>query len=111
MTGRGSPEVPGYQRVHSSCLSLPKGRRRGSPWEPCDRPILQLFTTCVARLVSVPQRGVGIEVTAYEGQVALLHASIIYRVRDASRSDGGRVDVVDCGPFPAGELNLDCEAF
>ncbi len=29
-----------------------------------DDPILQLFTTCVARLASVSQRGVGIEVTA-----------------------------------------------
>ncbi len=28
-----------------------------------DDPILQLFTTRVARLVSVPQIGVGIEVT------------------------------------------------
>ncbi len=24
---------------------------------------------------------------------------------------GGRVDVVDCGTFPTGELGLDCEAF
>ncbi len=39
-----------------------------------------------------------------------LEASKIERVRDASGSDGGRVDVVDCGPFPAGKLNLDCEA-
>ncbi len=31
MTGRGW-----CHRVHSSCLSLPKGRRRGSPWEPCE---------------------------------------------------------------------------
>ncbi len=76
-----------------------------------DDPILQLFTTCVARLVSVLQRGVGIEVTAYEGQVTHLEASKIERVRDASGSDGGRIDVVDCGPFPAGKLNLDCEAF
>ncbi len=26
--------VPGCRRVHSSCLSLPKGRRRGSQWDP-----------------------------------------------------------------------------
>ncbi len=31
-----TPEVLGYQRVHSSCLSLPKGRKRGSQWEPCE---------------------------------------------------------------------------
>ncbi len=68
----------------------------------------QLFTTCIARLVSVPQRGVGIEVTA---QVAHLLVSKIERVRDASGSVGGRVDVVDCGSFPTGELDLDCEAF
>ncbi len=41
MTGRGwchlgSLEVPGCRRVHSSCLNLPKGRRRGSQWEPCE---------------------------------------------------------------------------
>ncbi len=35
----------------------------------------------------------------------------IERVRDASGSDGGRVDVVDCKPFLTGELDLDCEAF
>ncbi len=29
-----------------------------------DDPTLPLFTTCIARLVSVPQRGVGFEVTA-----------------------------------------------
>ncbi len=29
-----------------------------------DDPIFQLFTTCVVRLVGVPQRGVGIVVTA-----------------------------------------------
>ncbi len=40
-----------------------------------------------------------------------MQASKIERVRDASRSDGGRVDVVDCVQFPTGELNLDCEAF
>ncbi len=40
-----------------------------------------------------------------------MEASKIERVCDASESDGGLVDVVDCGPFPAGELNLDCEAF
>ncbi len=39
--------------------------------------------------------------------MAHLQASKIKRVRDASGSDGGRVDVVDCGPFPKGELNLD----
>ncbi len=33
------------------------------------------------------------------------------RVRDSSRSDGGRVDVADSGPFPTGELDLDSEAF
>ncbi len=61
-----------------------------------DDPILQLFTTCIARLFGVPQGGVGIEVNALEGQMAHLEASKIERVRDASRSDGGRVDVVDC---------------
>ncbi len=40
-----------------------------------------------------------------------MEASKIERVRDASGTDGGRVDVVDCGPFPVGKLNLDCEAF
>ncbi len=41
--------------------------------------------------------------------MAHLQASKIERVCDASRSDGGRVDVVDCDPFPTGELHLDCE--
>ncbi len=41
MTGRGwyhlgSPEVPGCRRVHSSCLNLPKGKRRVSQWKPCE---------------------------------------------------------------------------
>ncbi len=40
-----------------------------------------------------------------------MQASKIERVRDASGSDRGRVDVVDCGPFPTGELDLDSEAF
>ncbi len=57
-------------------------------------PILRLFTTCVTRLVTSPPRGVDIKVTAWE------QASKIERVRDASGSDGGRVDVVDCSPFP-----------
>ncbi len=35
-----------------------------------------------------------------------MQAKKIGRVRDASGSDGGRVDLVDCGPFPTGELNL-----
>ncbi len=43
--------------------------------------------------------------------MAHLQASKIDCVRDANGSDGGRVDAVDCGPFPTGELNLDCEAF
>ncbi len=43
--------------------------------------------------------------------MAHLEASKIERVPDVSGSDGRRVDVVDCGPFPTGELNLDCEAF
>ncbi len=76
-----------------------------------DGPILLLFTTCVTRLVSVPQRGVDIEVTAEEVQVAHLQVRKIERVRDASGSDGGHVHVVDCGPFPTGELDLDSEAF
>ncbi len=67
-----------------------------------DDPILQLVTTCVARLVSVPQMGVGIEVTEGEGQVAHLQASKIERFRDANGSDGGLVDVVDCGTYPTG---------
>ncbi len=40
-----------------------------------------------------------------------MQACKIERVRDASGSDGGRVDVVDRGPFPTGELNVDFEAF
>ncbi len=40
-----------------------------------------------------------------------MQASKIERVRDASGSDGGRVGVVDCGPFPAGKLNLDGKVF
>ncbi len=40
-----------------------------------------------------------------------LQVTKIERVRDAIGSDGGCVDVVDCGPFPTGELDLDCEAF
>ncbi len=40
-----------------------------------------------------------------------LQACKIKRVRDAIESDGGRVDAVDYGPFPTGELDLDCEAF
>ncbi len=43
--------------------------------------------------------------------MAHLQAGKIERVRDANGLDGGRVDVVDCGPFPTGELDLDCEAF
>ncbi len=43
--------------------------------------------------------------------MAHLEASKIERVCDASGSDGGRVDVVDCDPFPTGELHLDCETF
>ncbi len=43
--------------------------------------------------------------------MAHLEASKIERVCDASGLDGGRVDVVDCGLFPTGELNLDWEAF
>ncbi len=35
-----------------------------------DDPVLQLFTTYVARLVSVSPGGVGIQVTSQEGQVA-----------------------------------------
>ncbi len=38
-------------------------------------------------------------------------SSKIKRARDAGGSDRGRVDVVVCGPFPMGELDLDCEAF
>ncbi len=40
-----------------------------------------------------------------------LQASKLERVRDASGSGGGRVDIVDFGPFPTAELDLDCEAF
>ncbi len=65
-----------------------------------DDPILQLFITCFARLVSVPRRGVGIVVKAQECQVAHLQASKMERVRDTNESDGGRVDVVDFSPFP-----------
>ncbi len=56
-----------------------------------DGPVLQLFTTCVTRLIGVPQRAVGIEVTAWECQVAHLQASKIERVRNASGSDGCRL--------------------
>ncbi len=66
---------------------------------------------CVVRLASVPQRGVSIEVTTWEGQVAHLQASKIELVRDASGADGGRVDVVNSGPFRLSELDLDYEAF
>ncbi len=53
----------------------------------------------------------GHRATVFEGQVAHLQASKIERVRDASGSGGGRADVVDCGHFSAGELDLDCEVF
>ncbi len=76
-----------------------------------DDPILQRFTTFVARPVSVPQTGVGIEATAKVGQVAHLQASKFERVHDAIGSDGGRVYVVDCGKFPTGELVLHSEGF
>ncbi len=42
--------------------------------------------------------------------MAHFQASRIERVRDGSGSDGDRVDVVDCGLFPTGELDLNCEA-
>ncbi len=42
--------------------------------------------------------------------MAHLEASKVERVRDASGSDGGRADVVDCGPFPTVEPDLDSEA-
>ncbi len=74
-----------------------------------DDSILQLLTTCVARLV--PLRGVGIAVTALVGQVTHLQASKVEGVRDASGSEGDRVDVVDCDPFPKRKLDLDSEAF
>ncbi len=41
--------------------------------------------------------------------MAHLQESKIERVRDASGSDGDRIDVADCDPFPTGELDL--EAF
>ncbi len=37
--------------------------------------------------------------------------SKIERVGDASGSDGGRVDVADCSPFPTGGRDLGREAF
>ncbi len=49
-----------------------------------DVSVLQRFTKCVARLIRVPQMGVGIEVTAYERQLDNLQASKIERVRNAS---------------------------
>ncbi len=75
------------------------------------KSIFQLFTTWVTRLVRAPQRRVGIDVTTYEGLVAHLQTSKIKRVRNASRSDGNLVGVVEFRPFPTGKLNLDCEAF
>ncbi len=42
---------------------------------------------------------------------ANLQASKIERVVGASGSDGGRVDVADCSPFPTGGLDLGREAF
>ncbi len=42
--------------------------------------------------------------------MAHLQAGTIEPVRDASGSDRGRVDVVDCDPFPE-ELDLECEPF
>ncbi len=55
---------------------------------------------CVVGPVSVPQRGVGIEVVAQEGQVAHFQACNIERVRDTSGLKGGYVDFVDSGTFP-----------
>ncbi len=102
--GRGVKDTSGELRPPVARLSKVAG---GVSTDP----ILQLFTTCVTRLVTSPPRGVDIKVTAWEGQVAHLQTSKIERVRDASGSDGGRVDVVDCSPFTTGELVLDCEAF
>ncbi len=59
-----------------------------------DDPNLQLFTTCVARLVSVLHRGVVAAVTAH------WQPSSIDCVRDANGSDEGCIDVEDCSPFP-----------
>ncbi len=75
-----------------------------------DGPILRLFTTCVSRLVRVLRRGVGTEVTVYEGQVAHFQPRKIERVRDGSGLDRDHIHVVGCGPFTVGELDLDCEA-
>ncbi len=54
---------------------------------------------------------VGNEVTTYVGQMVHLQARIIECVNDASESGWGCVYIVDCHPFPAGELDLDCVAF
>ncbi len=43
--------------------------------------------------------------------MARLQVSKVERVRDASGSNGDRVNVVDCAPFPTGERDLLCEAF
>ncbi len=53
---------------------------------------------------------------SYKGEWALrssvnLQARKIERVGDVSGSDGGRVDVADCSPFPTGGLDLGREAF
>ncbi len=57
---------------------------------------LQLFITCVVRLVTVPQIGG-------------LQARQIERVHDGIGSGAGRGDVVAGGPFPTGKLDLHCE--
>ncbi len=46
-----------------------------------------------------------------EGEYRQLQTRKIKPVRDASGSDGSRVEVMGCGPFPTRELNLGCETF
>ncbi len=48
---------------------------------------------------------VGIETSAH------LQPRKAEHVRDDSRSDGGQGDVVGCGAFAKGSLDLDCETF
>ncbi len=68
-----------------------------------DKPISFLFTTLATGLIRVPQWEVDIEVTACEGQVALLQSGQVERVPSARRSERGHVGVVECG--------LGCGAF
>ncbi len=54
----GRPEVPGCRRVHSSCLSLPKGRRKGSQCDPCEpAPLVHGWLNLVQQFASLVVKG------------------------------------------------------